>query len=77
MMHIKIIIINLETSLPKKECGEDDDFLKRISGKKMVVHGIRIIRGDEMKREKWNRENRNEPVYTGALARCKYSPPPY
>lgn len=30
-----------------------------------------------MEREKRNRENRDEPVYTGTLVRCEYSPPPY
>jgi|APAra0007618407_1042631.scaffolds.fasta_scaffold34499_1 hypothetical protein len=66
-----------ETGLPKKECGEDNDFLKRISSEEVVIHCIRIIGGDEMEREKRNRENRNEPVYTGTLVRCEYPPPPY
>lgn len=66
-----------ETGLPKKECGEDNDFLKRISGEEVVIHGIRIIGGDEMERKKRNCENRNKPVYTGTLVRCKYSPPSY
>lgn len=30
-----------------------------------------------MERQKRNRKNRNEPVYTGTLVRCEYSPPPY
>lgn len=37
-----------ETGLPKKEGGEDNDFLKRIGGEEVIIHGIRIIGGNKM-----------------------------
>lgn len=49
--------------------------MERISGEETEVHGVRVVSGDEVEREKRDGEESDETVYTGALVWCEDLPP--
>ncbi|KAI5348478.1 hypothetical protein L3X38_001365 [Prunus dulcis] len=61
---------------PEKQGDQDDKFLEGVGEDKLVVHGVRVVGGDEVEGEQWDGENRHEAVYAGALVRSEDFPPP-